>query len=501
MRRIILLAFAFLLLPASAFAAFDTGDQVTISGTATSYDGRDATVLAQRPSGLTVVDINETDSTGNVRRYAAANLKPKPTPTPSPSPTPTPTSTPSPTPTATPTDTPSPTPTATPSPTSTPDPGGLPAGVTLRNIDGGTGYWAGFPNPADGGDPDFIPLGGWFRPAASQSQMDAYKSFGMNTFYGVECPECAQESLLRSNGLKAFMSQEERTRFNDIGSETVGWLLSDEQDMCCGPPGFAGGNGFTTLGNESASLPDQRAEYVNYGKGAAMWESDNDAQQWFNSSWGDTISMDVYWMTDPNERGGAKYGMPSSYGWNVERQRFLDGLDGKRKPQLGIVETGWPFTEGAAAGGRRILPAEARAAVWHSFIAGARGIVYFDHNFGAEACNGSTILGSCYADTRAALVAVNAQVKSLGGVLNSPFADGYASAPSGVKVMAKRAADGTFYVFAGSAQTASQTVDISVKSGSTATVLGESRTVPVTGGSFSDTFADKNAVHIYRIDP
>src|SRR3954470_23385887 len=128
MRWTILLAFAFLLIPASAFAAFDKGDQVTISGTATSYDGRDATVLAQRPSALTVVDINETDSTGNVRRYAAANLKPKPTPTPSPSPTPTPTSTPSPTPTATPTDTPSPTPTATPSPTSTPDPGGLPAG-------------------------------------------------------------------------------------------------------------------------------------------------------------------------------------------------------------------------------------------------------------------------------------------------------------------------------------------------------------------------------------
>jgi hypothetical protein len=34
----------------------------------------------------------------------------------------------------------------------------------------------------------------------------------------------------------------------------------------------------------------------------------------------------------------------------------------------------------------------------------------------------------------------------------------------------------------------------------TATVLSEKRTLRVRGGSFVDGFADKNAVHIYRID-
>ena len=34
----------------------------------------------------------------------------------------------------------------------------------------------------------------------------------------------------------------------------------------------------------------------------------------------------------------------------------------------------------------------------------------------------------------------------------------------------------------------------------TATVLGENRTIPVSAGSFTDSFADGNAVHIYRID-
>ena len=37
-------------------------------------------------------------------------------------------------------------------------------------------------------------------------------------------------------------------------------------------------------------------------------------------------------------------------------------------------------------------------------------------------------------------------------------------------------------------------------SGTTATVVGENRTLPVTGNSFSDGFADGNAVHIYKIN-
>ena len=34
----------------------------------------------------------------------------------------------------------------------------------------------------------------------------------------------------------------------------------------------------------------------------------------------------------------------------------------------------------------------------------------------------------------------------------------------------------------------------------TARVLGENRRIPVRRGSFADSFADGNAVHIYRID-
>jgi hypothetical protein len=51
-------------------------------------------------------------------------------------------------------------------------------------------------------------------------------------------------------------------------------------------------------------------------------------------------------------------------------------------PVWRVLELGWPFTEGAPAGGRPILPDEIRLGVGHAMIAGARGIKYLDHNFG-----------------------------------------------------------------------------------------------------------------------
>jgi hypothetical protein len=54
-------------------------------------------------------------------------------------------------------------------------------------------------------------------------------------------------------------------------------------------------------------------------------------------------------------------------------------------------------------------------------------------------------------------------------------------------------------VFAGSRQPGSQTVSFTVVAGSTVEVMYEGRTRPITSGQFTDSFADGNAVHIYRI--
>jgi hypothetical protein len=286
-------------------------------------------------------------------------------------------------------------------------------------------------------------------------------------------------------------------------------LTQDELDMRCGPPGC---DGYTQLENQIRAMncvtrcADGRMLYANYGKGVMFWETDAQSAQWINgtSSFGryqDIVSDDIYWMTDPNERSTPGYGLPASYGKTVDRMRFLDGMDGQRKPIWNFVETGWPFTESAAAGGRAILPAELRAAVWHSLIAGARGIIYFQHSFGGPHTGDHHTIRSNSEGTRAAVVAVDAQVKSLAQVLNSPTVTSGVTTGGPIRAMVKW--DGTnFYVFAGSTGiSGTGNVSIPCVGNATATILGESGgSRPVTNGAFTDSFADKNAVHIYRID-
>ena len=178
-------------------------------------------------------------------------------------------------------------------------------------------------------------------------------------------------------------------------------------------------------------------------------------------------------------------------------------------PVWHVVELGWPFTESADEGGRHILPDEIRSAVWHAIIAGARGINYFDHNFG-PGTPGYTILGDGYTDNRAMAKSVNAQIKALARVLNSPFvASGHSATDTikgDVRYMVKWSG-AEFYVFAGADRSGGRaTFSIPCVGNATAVRLapsnlpGEAASVPVTGGSFTDSFADKNSVHIYRID-
>src|SRR5581483_5008089 len=105
-----------------------------------------------------------------------------------------------------------------------------------------------------------------------------------------------------------------------------------------------------------------------------------------------------------------------------------------------------------------------------------------------------------------AVTALNAQILSLAPEINS------ASVPNLVSVSAPDASPpvdimvkthGTsIYVFAAVSRTGSTSGSFTlqgVTGSGTATVIGESRTVPITHGAFTDTFT-ANAVHIYQID-
>ena len=75
--------------------------------------------------------------------------------------------------------------------------------------------------------------------------------------------------------------------------------------------------------------------------------------------------------------------------------------------------------------------------MWHSIIAGARGIIYFNHSFEGPNPSHHVLRDPPYAAVREVVRSTNQLITQLAPVLNAPFADGFATADPSVRVMAK----------------------------------------------------------------
>ena len=380
--------------------------------------------------------------------------------------------------------------------------------VALRQVDGGPGYYGQFSNPLPT-DPSYFPIGVWGSYNHTQANRNLDADAGINLY--VWAADNSFMDDIRADG-RFRVIQDQGNRAN-VGAETAGWLLADEIDMQQGP-GACGGS----LQQIKNSLPsDGRARYANYGKGIFPgWQTDAQFACFVEAQ--NLQSDDIYWFTDPNactslSEGPSLFGLgraltqgecrrAANYGYVVDRMRALDARNGARKPIWNFVEVSHPFSEGPPQS-PTITGPQIRAAVWHSIIAGARGIIYFQHSFGiGQPCYGDhhTLRSDCHGN-RAAVKATNAQVKALAPVLKAPFADGLVSTAAEVRTVAKYQG-GKFYVFAGNKEPGarSATFDVPCVGQATVTVLDEGRTIPLTGGRFTDSFADGNTIHIYRID-
>jgi hypothetical protein len=381
--------------------------------------------------------------------------------------------------------------------------------VTLRQVDGGLGYYGRFSNALPT-DPSYFPIGVWGSYNHTQANRNLDADVGINLY--VWAADSAFMDDIRADGrFRVIQDQGNRA---GVGSETAGWLLADEIDMQQGPGACNG-----ALQQIKNGLPaDGRARYANYGKGIFPgWQTDAQFACFVEAQ--DLQSVDIYWFTDPNactsvSEGPSLFGLnraltqaecrrAANYGYVVDRMRALDARDGVRKPIWNFVEVSHPFSE-APPRSPTITGPQIRAAVWHSIIAGARGIIYFQHSFGVgQPCYGDhhTLRSDCHGN-RAAVKATNEQVRSLAPVLNAPTVEGLVESSPGVRTMAKWQG-GTFWVFAARSEnggSSSNTISLPCVGDATAAVDGESRSVPVTSGQLTDTFADGNTVHIYRID-
>ena len=102
---------------------------------------------------------------------------------------------------------------------------------------------------------------------------------------------------------------------------------------------------------------------------------------------------------------------------------------------------------------------------------------------------------------RARITSLNAQITRLAPVLNAPRVDGLTTVSGAVDTLTKWS-NGSLYVFAGNQTAASTTARFSMPcvGNATVTVLDENRTIPMSSGVFTDSFANDTSYHLYRID-
>jgi hypothetical protein len=394
--------------------------------------------------------------------------------------------------------------------------------VRLHEVDGGPGFYTKFSSSFRGGS-SFFPIGVWLAAVNQESDITSDQAVGINTY--VTLTDNSDFGLVGSSSMY-LISNHPPTG----GRRTAGWFVNDEADMWAGPgsapwthkyPGqgsicvpASAACGYTVQQSILKNLPnDGRLRYSNYGKGVAFWETDTQAAR-FVREYQDVVSDDNYWFTDDSicisSQGGGwvdpelpadgslparRCHLASNYGLTVARIRHLAG---GRKPVWAYVELGHPSTEGDWPS---IEPRQVAAAVWQSLIAGARGIIYFNHSFGGPCITDNVLRDSCYAKMRAAVTSLDKEIESLAPVLNAPFANGAVKTGPGVSISTKWYR-GHFYILAGSSEPGAQTATFSMSCVGSADVmvLDEHRMIPATHGTFTDRFTDGNTVHIYRVD-
>jgi hypothetical protein len=390
--------------------------------------------------------------------------------------------------------------------TTAPPPGNAPGvGITLRPIDGGANYFGRWANSLPT-DPSFYPIS-VFNETLADPASDAarYQALGVNGYVALwngMTPQIAD--ALKANGQWAFANPGPNGA-PGYGREWAGYLWFDEADgnNLCGDMGwlsaYCTGGGSRTPPAAIKAMADAvraadgtRPTFGQYTKPVALGDGLDDVTRKAYVDPVDVVSYDYYPLTDPYTPGEL---------WDqADAVADVRRLAGRSKPVWVFIETSRLF--GQPIGRTKPSPAQVQAEVWHAIIGGAQGIEYFNHDFSGDP--GQTqhlLIDPTYSAVSAAVAQTNRQIRALAPVINAPYADGLVTVTSGAVNSMVKYHDGSYYLFVGSRSKSPQTVTMKLASigNTTATLVNENRTVPVTGGTLTDTFSGETAVHIYKI--
>lgn len=345
-----------------------------------------------------------------------------------------------------------------------------------------------------------FPIGVWLQNPSNASR---FRAAGINTFVGLwQGPTAVQLDALRASGMAVICDQNELAlRRGD--TNIVAWMHGDEPDnaqslgpqLGYGPP-IAPEKIVSDYQRIKAADPS-RPVLLNLGQGVA-WDGwygrgrranhPEDYPEYLKGC--DIASFDIY---PANHDSKAVAGNLWFVARGVERLRDWT-LD--QKPVWACIEC-----TRIGKSGRKPTPAEVRAEVWMALIHGADGLIYFVHQFEPRFIEAALLEDS---EMLAAVTRLNQQIVELAPVLSSPTITNsvpvrVADPAVPVATMTKQFA-GQTCLFAVAMRGAATTATFSPKAAAgdfSVEVLGESRSLQATNGSFADAFAPW-AVHLYR---
>jgi hypothetical protein len=351
--------------------------------------------------------------------------------------------------------------------------------------------------------PDFFPTAVWLQ---SPSNAARYKVVGVNLYVGLwRGPTGEQLDDLDRAGIRLICGQNERSlRFK--GRPTiVGWMHGDEPDnaqsrgRCQGygppvPPAT-----IVERYQKMRAADPERPVLLNLGQGVAWdgWHGrgvrTNHPEVYPEYLKGcDIASFDIYPASHEKEEVAGKL-------WYVPRgvERLRRWTDGRKDAWCCIETTRIDNVS------RKPTPEQVRSEVWMALIHGARGIIYFAHQFKPRFIEAGLLADG---EMARAVSGLNRQIHELAPVLNSPDVQAGANATSSreqvpVDFMVKRHS-GRTYLFAAAMRAGETTATFTIPGRGEARVdvLGEDRTIDAVGGKWQDRFTGYQ-VHLYRIDP
>jgi hypothetical protein len=351
---------------------------------------------------------------------------------------------------------------------------------------------------------NFFPIGVWLQ---QPSHAKAYKNAGVNLYVGLwDGLDQPQLTDLKNAGMKVLCDQNAFALGILSDTAIYGWTQSDEPDNAqwnattnqydpCIAPSVV-----IDIYNGIKAKDPSRPIYLNLGQGVSNVDwvgrgtctSKTDMYPVSKNGYvkaSDIISFDIYPVNNTDATSGKLWYVPKGVD---SLQIWAEG----KKPVWCWIEV---TKIDSKTSKRQPTPEEVKAEVWMALIHGATGFGYFCHSW-TPTLNDAALLSD--ATMLAAVTAINKEITSLAPVLNSASTKSYASVSSSntavpIDMMTKNYGS-VNYIFSVGMRPGTTTATFTVNAGNKVEVIGESRTLAVSAGKFTDNFASYG-VHLYKI--